>query len=262
MSAAGIGGVDADVAALPLADHEAAPRHHRLQDDAAPAVGVFEVELAALAGHRRQGCGAGRGAGRRRRGRPRCVELGPAADQADLKGAQRNRGWRAAQGLQQFAVFAAFLRIAGRVVGSHQAGELRQVDGRGIRQPSDDFTRQVALDLFGFELVHEFFEPLARLAGVAAMHVDRGQQEAVAFGDRQVQAHMAGDEMLEFVADGADQAGVGAQVFGLGQHCIGGVGLRAAARCRGRRAIRRRFTRRQIVARRQAVDTVCPLENP
>ena len=46
---------------------------------------------------------------------------------------------------------------------------------------------------------------------------DGGEEEAVALGDRQVQAHVAGDEVFELVAHGSDQHAIGAQVLSAGQ---------------------------------------------
>ena len=55
----------------------------------------------------------------------------------------------------------------GARLGIEQPGELREVDGRRVRQAADDLARQVALDLLGLELAHELLQQLARLASPA-----------------------------------------------------------------------------------------------
>ena len=82
-----------------------------------------------------------------------------------------------------------------------------------------------------------------RLVGRFAADADRREEEAVALGDRQVQAHVAGDEVLELVADRVDQRTVGAEVLGARQRRLARGDALAAldpGRCAGRTAGRRR----------------------
>ena len=175
----------------------------------------------------------------RRRGRARAgVELDPAAEHAHPVAGQRRRAGLGAQGLEQLAVLAAlglFLGDAGGV-GIEQAGELREVDRRRVRQAADHLAGEVALDLLRLELAHELLQQVPRLLGRFAADADRGEEEAVALGDRQVQAHVAGDEVLELVADRVDQRPIGAEVLGARQRRLARGDALAALGPRRRRA--------------------------
>ena len=87
-----------------------------------------------------------------------------------------------------------------------------------------------------------------------------GQQEAIALGDDDVQAHVAGDEVLELVADRADQRRVDAEV-GAGAQRIGGAGGAAAARRRGIE-VEVGLVRVARVARRQVAAAGDAMEDP
>ena len=156
------------------------------------------------------------------------------------------------------------LSLAGFEV--REAGELREVDHRRVRQPADHLAREVALDLLGPELVHELLQQLARLGAARRAHADRRQQEAIALGDDDMQAHMAGDEVLELVAHGADQRRVDAEV-GAGTKRIGaGASFGAAARSGVDVEVGlvqvARVARRQVAAAGDAADALDAMENP
>jgi len=70
------------------------------------------------------------------------------------------------------------------------------------------------LDLLGPELADEPPQQLAPAVARLALDLDRRQHVAVALGDGEVKAELAGHELLELVADGADQRSVGAKVHG------------------------------------------------
>ena len=148
-----------------------------------------------------------------------------------------------------------------------QAGELREVDDRGVRQPADHFAREVALDLLGPELAHELLQPLAGRGAGRRAHADRREHEAVPVGDDDVQANVAGDESLELLADGADQWRVGTERVGAGERRR--LGEQAGARSRfasGRVesgvAARGRVARRQVGPAGGGAEALHALEHP
>ena len=78
--------------------------------------------------------------------------------------------------------------------------------------------------------MHELLQQLARFGAARRAHADRGEQEAIALGDDDVQADVAGDEVLELVAHGADQRRVDAEVGAGAQGIGGGAGVAVALR--------------------------------
>jgi hypothetical protein len=180
-----------------------------------PASGVVGVS------RRRARAGAAEARGR--------VGLAPAADHAHLVRTRDRQRRRRAQRGEQLAVLAV---VAGplAVLEVGEPGELREIDHRRVRQPADHLAREIALDLLGPELVHELLQQLARFGAARRAHADRGEQEAIALGDDDVQADVAGDEVLELVAHGADQRRVDAEVGAGAQGIGGGAGVAVARR--------------------------------
>ena len=223
MPTARVGAVDADVAAVALADDVAASRHHRAQHGPPHTVGVLDLELAALARQRsRRGRVGGAAASRRQRG----VGLGPAPEHAHLVRPWRRRR-RGAQRSQQLGVLGFVGLVAG--VRIEQAGELREVDRGRIRQAADDLAGKVALHLLRLELVHELLQQLARRGSAGAAHADRREHEAVAVGDDHVLAHVARDEVLELLAHRRNQRAVRADLVGVRQRRLRSGGRSAIA---------------------------------
>ena len=256
MAPAGVAAVDANVAALVLADDVATSGHDRLQHHAAPAVGVFDVELAAQTGERRRQRRVDRGRGDRIG--TRRIELGPTADDADLIRPHTARWRRRAQRFDQLGVVVLFVGVVVARACIEEPGALREVDRRRGRQPTDDFACEVALDLLWLELAHELLQQRTRVAALRAIDADRGQHEAVVIGDRQMQSHMAHDEVLELVADRGDQRCVGPEVLGFGQRGVGRLAARPAG-CRRRES---RLARREVPTHDDAVDAMDAVEDP
>ena len=61
------------------------------------------------------------------------------------------------------------------------------------------------LDLLRAELANEPAQELALAIAAFALDLDRRQHVAVALGDREMQAELIGNELLELLADRADQ---------------------------------------------------------
>ena len=111
--------------------------------------------------------------------------------------------------------------------------------------------------------MHELLQQIACLGAARRANADRGEQEAIAVGDDDVQPHVADDEVLELVAHGADQRRIDAEV---------GAGPERVARACSAFAVRKSIdveiglvpalARRQVAAAGQAADALDAMENP